>query len=118
MLFHHTFASDGTDPRPSSRITSYGHASTHTPHPAQSSDLKSSTTDFPCLYLVDLLICDRIYGIEFKCTDRACDHTITTASTTLHVYVHCKCHVFFTHQIGSIKKSTEEEWLSNIDKLF
>jgi len=54
---------------------------------------------FPMLHPVDLFICDGIHGVEFKGVDGACDHTIITAGTTIHVNVHCKCHAFFTHQL-------------------
>lgn len=54
---------------------------------------------FPVLHLVDLLICRRIYGEEFKRINGACDHTIIAAGTTLHVNVQCKCHACITHQL-------------------
>jgi len=54
---------------------------------------------FPVLHLVDLLVRRRIYGEEFKRINRACDHTIIAAGTTLHVNVQCKCHACITHQL-------------------
>src|SRR5208337_4242929 len=40
-------AGSSVEPFPERLITSYGHASTHTPHPAQSSALKSRLTATP-----------------------------------------------------------------------
>ena len=54
---------------------------------------------FPMLHFIDLLVCRRIYGEEFKRINGACDHTIIAAGTTLHVNVQCKCHAFITHQL-------------------
>src|SRR5512136_2379822 len=53
-LSHHsvTYTTVGLDPaaqRPFNRITSYGHASTQTPHPAQSSDFTSRVMALPSL---------------------------------------------------------------------